>query len=194
MPSIAAEKRLLRTEAGKRRDVAAKNGDIGAKLIDMFSQHVDAPSGISISGYYPIGNEANVLPLLNALRDQGFDIALPVVDKPQTPLIFRRWEEATEMRKGVFGIPEPGPDAASIRPDMILAPLLAFDRRGNRLGYGGGFYDISIRSIREHQPVYALGVAYAAQEVPAVPCDKNDTALDGVLTEKGVTRPESEPV
>ena len=76
---------------------------------------------------------------------------------------------------------------------MILAPLLAFDRRGNRLGYGGGFYDMSIRSIREHQPVYALGVAYAAQEVPAVPCDKNDMALDGVLTEKGVIRPESEP-
>ena len=79
MSSIAAQKRLLRTEAGKRRDTAAADGDIGTRLTEMFEQHVQPPVGIAISGYHPIGNEANVLPLLNKLRDQGFVIALRLV-------------------------------------------------------------------------------------------------------------------
>ena len=191
MSSISAQKRLLRSEAGKRRDTAAADGDIGTRLTEMFEQHVQPPVGIAISGYHPVGNEANVLPLLNKLRDQGFVIALPVVQERDMPLIFRRWGETTAMAKGPYGIPEPDSNADTIHPDMILAPLLAFDRQGNRLGYGGGFYDLSIRSIREHQPVYALGVAYAAQEVPAVPCDGGDTALDGILTEQGIIKPES---
>lgn len=192
MSSIVARKRRLRTEARKRRDEAAAEGDIGARLIDLFEQHVSLPRDITISGYYPVGSEANILPLLNALQKKGYDLALPVVDTFHSPLIFRRWDEATEMQEGAFGILEPAPDAASVYPGLILTPLLAFDRQGNRLGYGGGYYDLSIRSIREKQPVYALGVAYAAQEVIAVPCDKNDTALDGILTEKGAIRLESE--
>lgn len=192
MSSIVARKRRLRTEARKRRDEAAAKGDIGARLIDLFEQHVSLPRDITISGYYPVGSEANILPLLNALQQKGLDLSLPVVDKSHSPLIFRRWDEATEMQEGAFGILEPTPDAASVYPGLMLIPLLAFDRQGNRLGYGGGFYDLSIRSIREQQPVYALGVAFAAQEVTAVPCDKNDTTLDGILTEKGVIRVESE--
>lgn len=192
MLSIAARKRLLRTEAEKRRDIAAARGDIGIRLVEIFKQHVRAPRGIAISGYYPIRSEANVLPLLNKLRDQGFDIALPVIEKRNAPLIFRRWDETTELRNGAFGIPEPAPDAIAIHPDIILTPLLAFDLLGNRLGYGGGFYDLSIRSIRKIQPVCALGIAYALQEVPVVPCNEDDTVLDGILTEQGIVRPESE--
>jgi 5-formyltetrahydrofolate cyclo-ligase len=192
MSSIVARKRRLRTEARKRRDEAAAKGDIGARLIDLFEQHISLPRDITISGYYPVGSEANILPLLNALQQKGLDLSLPVVDKSHSPLIFRRWDEATEMQEGAFGILEPTPDAGSVYPGLMLIPLLAFDRQGNRLGYGGGFYDLSIRSIREQQPVYALGVAFAAQEVTAVPCDENDTTLDGILTEKGVIRVESE--
>ena len=192
MSSIVARKRRLRTEARKRRDEAAAKSDIGARLIDLFEQHVSLPRDITISGYYPVGSEANILPLLNALQQKGLDLSLPVVDKSHSPLIFRRWDEATEMQEGACGILEPTPDAASVYPGLMLIPLLAFDRQGNRLGYGGGFYDLSIRSIREQQPVYALGIAFAAQEVTAVPCDKNATTLDGILTEKGVIRVESE--
>ena len=192
MSSIVELKRRLRTEARKRRDEAAAKGDIGARLIDMFEQHVSLPRDITIAGYYPIGSEANILPLLYALQQKGLDLALPVVETSYRPLIFRRWDEATEMQEGAFGILEPAPGAASVYPGLMLTPLLAFDRQGNRLGYGGGFYDLSIRSVREKQPVYALGVAYAAQEVTAVPCDKYDTVLDGILTENGVIRLESE--
>ena len=191
MPSIAAQKRLLRTEAAKRREAAAADNDIGEKLIEIFERTFDPPRGTAISGYYPIGAEANILPLLKNLRDKGYDVLLPVVLEPKKPLLFRRWSPSSEMRSGPYGILEPGTDAKADRPDLILAPLLAFDRKGNRLGYGGGFYDLSIESIRHHQPVLAVGVAYAAQEVPAVPHDASDTPLDHILTENGAIAPES---
>lgn len=190
MTSIVAQKRLLRTEAAKRRDLAAVC-DIGERLVAIFEENFQPPRNVVVSGYYPIGSEANVLPLLERLKSSEFDVALPVVVGRGKPLLFRLWTGDEEMRKGPYGILEPGPDAAAVRPDMILAPLLAFDRSGNRLGYGGGYYDLSIKSIREHQPVLAVGVAYAAQEVAAVPHDENDTVLDKILTENGVIAPES---
>ena len=192
MSSIAAQKRLLRNEAAKRRDAAATSNDIGAKLIGAFDGTFNPPRGAAISGYYPIGNEANILPLLKALRDKGYDVLLPVVLEPKTPLEFRRWLASSDMREGPYGILEPGPDAKAVRPDLILAPLLAFDRNGNRLGYGGGFYDMSIKAIRKHQPVSAVGVAYAAQQIKAVPHDAYDTSLDWIITENGVVTPEVE--
>jgi 5-formyltetrahydrofolate cyclo-ligase len=126
------------------------------------------------------------------LRDKGYDVLLPVVLKPKTPLEFRRWLASSDMREGPYGILEPGPDAKAVRPDLMLVPLLAFDRNGNRLGYGGGFYDVSIRAIRKYQPVTAVGVAYAAQQVSMVPHDAHDTRLDWIITENGNVKPEVE--
>lgn len=190
MTSIVAQKRFLRTEAANRRDVAAKC-DIGEQLVGIFEENFQQPQNIIVSGYYPIGSEANVLPLLERLRNKGYDVALPVVVERDKPLLFRLWKSRGDLHKGPFGILQPGPDAPTVRPDLILAPLLAFDRSGNRLGYGGGYYDRSIKSIREHQPVLAAGIAYAAQEVAAVPHDENDTVLDKIITENGVIAPES---
>jgi 5-formyltetrahydrofolate cyclo-ligase len=189
MSSIIAQKERLRTDAAQRCDAVAT--DIGEHLRDVFERTIAPPPGIVVSGYYPIGSEANVRPLMRWLLTQGFAVALPVVTGRGEPLIFRQWLGSdTAMDTGPFGIREPRADSPPLRPDVMLTPLLAFDRAGNRLGYGGGFYDRTIKAVREHQPVFAIGVAYAVQEVANVPHDDNDTPLDRIITENGAIQAE----
>jgi len=158
MTSTEALKEQLRETAAKQREAIAAEvadaagNDIGSALIATFDRSLDLPAGIVVSGYFPIGSEANVLPLLKTLSARGFRIALPVVGKRMTPLVFREWQETDTMEQGPFNIPEPKADADILRPDLILTPLLAFDTRGNRLGYGGGLYDLTIATLREYQP------------------------------------------
>jgi 5-formyltetrahydrofolate cyclo-ligase len=102
------------------------------------------------------------------------------------PLIMRGWTFGDTLASGQWGIREPMPDAPDVAPDILLVPLLAFDRRGNRIGYGAGYYDMTIASLRAKKPVVAVGVAYAAQEIDAVPVTPRDARLDLVLTEREV--------
>lgn len=189
MASITAQKRLLRTDAAARRATAAKGNDIGASLVEIFDRAVAPPSGAVISGYMPMRSEANVLPLLQALQARGYSLALPVTPERGQPLVFRHWHEGETLDKGPLGTLQPAAGAPAVHPDIVLTPLLAFDRAGNRLGYGGGYYDRTIRAVREHRPVYAIGIAYAAQEEAAVPHDDGDTPLDLVVTEAGAIEP-----
>lgn len=189
MASTKALKERLRETAAKQRESIAAGNDIGAALIASFDRSLDLPAGIVISGYFPIGSEANVLPLLKTLSARGFRTALPVVGKRKTPLVFREWRETDTMGQGPFNIPEPKADAEILRPDLLLTPLLAFDTRGNRLGYGGGFYDITIATLREHQPVMAAGIAYNDQQVLDVPHDDLDVPMDWIITENQAFRP-----
>ncbi len=184
MTSIFTQKKQLRTEASARRTALAAKYDVGDRFIKIFRNEIQLKPGMCVSGYYPIASEANVMLLLCDIGTRGFDTALPVVAGREDPLTFREWRESDPMDKGPFGIPEPRTNAEIIYPDVILAPLLAFDRTGNRLGYGGGYYDRTIIAIRQHKPVLAIGVAYAAQEVDSVPHDSEDVALDWVMTEK----------
>jgi len=188
MTRTIARKKAMREDAAKKRDSVAARNDIGMRLVDMFDASIAPPNGITVSGYYPIGSEANALPLLRVLAERGYTVALPVVPRRGEPLVFRRWRATDAMDAGPFGIREPRADAPSVRPDLILTPLLAFDRRGNRLGYGGGFYDVTIRSLREFQPVLAVGIAYSAQEVELVPHGERDVPLDWVVTEREAIR------
>ncbi len=184
MTPIAALKIQLREEAKIRRDKAACQKDIGEDLRKNFEQVFQLSPENRVSGYYPIGSEANVLPLLCAIGARGFETALPVVSGREDPLTFRIWNELDPSGRGPFGIPEPLENAKEILPDLILAPLLAFDRSGNRLGYGGGYYDRTITATRRRRPALAIGIAYAAQEVRDVPHDDGDVALDWIITEK----------
>jgi len=196
MTSTEALKEQLRETAAKQREAIAAEvadaagNDIGSALIATFDRSLDLPAGIVVSGYFPIGSEANVLPLLKTLSARGFRIALPVVGKRMTPLVFREWQETDTMEQGPFNIPEPKADADILRPDLILTPLLAFDTRGNRLGYGGGLYDLTIATLREYQPVMAAGIAYSGQQVPDVPHDDLDVPMDWIITENEAFRPE----
>lgn len=190
MTSITALKKRLRKEAAERRERAAADNDIGRQLIGSFNAALNPPAGITVSGYYPIGSEANVLPLLEDLSARGLDVALPVVSERGKPLTFRKWQRTDDMDRGPFGIPEPLDSAPILRPDLILVPLLAFDGKGNRLGYGGGFYDMTISALRAGNPVLAVGVAYAAQQITQVPWDENDMPLDWIITEHTAFQPE----
>ena len=139
-----------------------------------------------VSAYAAIGDEIDTRPLLLALATSGFRVALPITGKRGTPLVFRQWTPTTPMVTGRMDIPEPPKDAPHLVPDMLFVPLAAFDRRGHRIGYGAGFYDRSLSALRARKTILAVGVAYAVQEIPAVPHDAYDQALDMIVTERDV--------
>ena len=140
--------------------------------------------GVIVSGFSPLKSEINPLPLMRTLADAGARLALPVVAGRGQPLIMRAYAFGQELNSGVWGIREPKDDAPEVDPDILIVPLAAFDRRGNRIGYGAGYYDMTINRLRALKPVTAVGIAYAAQEVPDVPVTERDARLDLVLTER----------
>lgn len=185
MPELIEEKRRLRDAAIARRDrTAAEIGGCGDALAAVFAAAVTVPDGAVVSGFFPFGNEIDVMPLLARLRAAGHEIALPVVTPRGEPLVFRRWRPADAMARGPFGIRQPRDDAPVLVPDLLLVPLLAFDRRGRRLGYGGGYFDRTLAGLRAQGRPLAVGVAFAAQEVDAVPVADYDQPLDWVATER----------
>lgn len=143
-----------------------------------------------VAGYWPVRGELDVIPLLNALIHHGHRCCLPHVIDYKTPLIFRRWHEGVLMTEGRFGIHQPDPETCEpLVPDVILTPLLGFDFRGHRLGYGSGFYDRSFGHLRDlaHQCL-AIGIAFEAQQFEEVPADLYDVPMDYIVTEKTVHR------
>ncbi len=142
--------------------------------------------GMIVSGFMPMKTEINPLPLLRKLAEAGVGLALPVVAGRGKPLVMRAWRWGEELGSGVWGIREPKPQAPELDPDILLVPLLAFDRAGYRLGYGGGYYDLTIAGLRARKAVTAVGIAFAAQEVAVVPTTPRDARLDLVLTEREI--------
>lgn len=141
--------------------------------------------GVSVYAlYHPAGSELDP----SEIRVRGARRALPVVVARGAPLVFRLHEPGDPLVPDVLGVPAPGPDAPPAQPDVVFAPLLAFDRRGGRLGQGGGFYDRTLAALRAQGPVLVIGVAYAGQELDAVPMGPHDAPLDGILTETAFFR------
>ncbi len=133
------------------------------------------------AGYFPIRDELDPLPLLSALHEKGMRIALPVV-RPGPDLIFREWRPGSPLASGKFGLKEPSGANLALVPDIVLVPLLAFDRKGNRLGYGAGYYDAALRKLRRRGPVTAIGIAFDEQEFLEVPQEPQDESMDMILT------------
>ena len=144
---------------------------------------VEIPPGAVVSGFSPLKSEISPLPLLRRLADAGASLALPVVVGRGQPLVMRAWSFGAPLVAGVWGIREPPPDAPELFPDILIVPLLAFDRRGHRIGYGAGYYDMTIARLRAMKRVTAIGIAFAAQEISAVAATPRDARLDLVLTE-----------
>jgi 5-formyltetrahydrofolate cyclo-ligase len=138
-----------------------------------------------VSGFASMPDELRTWPLLRRLARDGVRLALPVIAGKGKPLLFRAWTPGDLMDKGVWGIAEPKADKPAVEPDVVLVPLLAFDRQGWRLGYGGGFYDRTLQELRARKPIAAVGLAYDGQEVEAVPRLDYDQQLDWVLTPSG---------
>ena len=191
MPVIE-DKSRLRARARERRAAAsqqapARAGDLLADNFVAAMADFGVAAGV-VSGYWPIADEIDVRPLMARLLDLGFDCALPVVTGPGRPLDFRRWRPGQVLLDGPFGTRHPEEREPELRPDIVLAPLLAFDDLGTRLGWGGGYYDRTFEALRKHGPVLAVGVAFAAQRVDAVPHAPNDRRLDWVVTEENWMR------
>ena len=185
---VAAEKRALRVTAAARRATCAAGAGAGAggRLADGFlASFAPAPDTI-ISGFWPMRGEIDVLPLLRRLDLAGRRTCLPVVPGPGRPLDFRAWMPGVPLVDGAYGARTPPADAAPLEPEWLLVPVLAFDRSGRRLGYGGGFYDRTLAALRATRSRVAVGVAYAGQEVAQVPSDVFDQRLDAVVTERGL--------
>ena len=139
--------------------------------------------GIIVSGYSPIRSEIDPVPLMRALGARGVRLALPAVMARGKSLAFRAWSPDDRLMLGPLGILEPSPAATEVVPDIMLVPLAAFDRLGHRIGYGAGHYDYTLAHLRKIKPIAAIGLAFAAQEIEAVPVLQHDVRLDYVLTE-----------
>lgn len=152
---------------------------------DHLKEVLAGHAGKRLSGYMPMRTEIDCLPAMAAHRGP---VGVPVITGKGQRLMFRAWSPEAEMVVGEFGAMIPA-QGDWIEPEVLIVPLLAFDRRGFRLGYGGGFYDRTLEALRAKGPVVAIGFAFAAQEVAEVPIEATDQRLDLIVTERGVIRP-----
>ena len=186
MTGLDLDKPALRSALrARRRALAAADPDAGARAAGHF------PSGLAVATaglYWPAGAEIDPRPLGLRLAEAGLVLALPAVLATGAPLAFRRWDGAPPPARDGLGLPAPDPAAPLLRPDLLVVPLLAFDRFGGRLGQGGGYYDRTVAQLRAAGPVLILGLAYAGQEVDRLPAETHDQPLDAVLTEAGFRR------
>jgi 5-formyltetrahydrofolate cyclo-ligase len=188
LPSSPSElKKQIRNETLTRRDALAPDIRIEKSL--AMADHgaaIDFEPGTIVSGFWPIRSEADIRPLMFAMREKGARLCLPVVLDRQT-IVFRDLVRGAEMVSTGFGTAGPGPEAEVLDPRLLLVPLSAFDRNGNRIGYGAGHYDRAIaRLVAKGITPRLIGVAFSCQEVDAVPAEPHDVPLDAILTEDGL--------
>lgn len=181
--TLAEIKAAARTAAYARRKAAfaARNPGDSRLLVEVLQDH----SRKVLAGYMPMRTEIDCLPVMAA---HPGPVGVPVIPGAAMPLIFHRWRPDTRMVPGAFGalIPETG---EAVEPDVLIVPLLAFDRKGFRLGYGGGFYDRTLEGLRSRKSILAIGFAFDAQEVDEVPIEPTDQPLDLIVTEREVFAP-----
>lgn len=184
---MAPLKKALRASCTAARDtIPAADRERAAARIAQIGIGFAAPAtGAMVSAYSAMGAEMAPAALLARLAREGHGTCLPVVTPLGNPLIFRAWNPGDALVARVWGILEPADTAPIVEPDVLLVPLLAFDRCGGRLGYGGGYYDRTIARLRSLKPVIVIGLGFSAQELEQVPCDLHDERLDWVLTEGG---------
>ncbi|MTI44974.1 5-formyltetrahydrofolate cyclo-ligase [Roseibium hamelinense] len=183
--SLAVAKQFLRKQALERRSALTDAFRIEASLkLAEFVETLDLAPDAVVAGFWPIQSEIDPRPLLDELRKRGHKLCLPVVAEPH--LIFRVFHRDSSFVPAGFGTLAPGPEAEEVRPDVLLMPLAAFDRSGNRIGYGKGHYDTAIAALEKSGPLTCIGLAFAAQEVECVPAEDHDKKLTGILSEQGL--------
>jgi 5-formyltetrahydrofolate cyclo-ligase len=183
--TIPDQKSQVRAEALARRDaLPAEERAAAAEALAARPFPIPVPEGAIVSGFMPLKSEINPLPLLRKLADAGARLALPCIAGRGKPLIMRAYTFGDDFARGQWGIREPLSSAAEVDPDIVIVPLAAFDKTGNRIGYGAGYYDMTINALRAKKKVIAVGISFAAQQFPTVPATERDERLDLVLTER----------
>ncbi|WP_293395024.1 5-formyltetrahydrofolate cyclo-ligase [Phenylobacterium sp. RIFCSPHIGHO2_01_FULL_69_31] len=175
-PALRAQLRSL------RRRLADETPDAAERAAALWPGHGRA--GVRLFAlYHPAGSELDPTPLRTRLPADG--VALPAAQARDGALVFRRYRPGQTLVPDALGIPAPSAEAEAVLPDVVFAPLLAFDRRGGRLGQGGGHYDRTLEALRRVKPVFVIGLAYSGQELPEIPMEPHDQRLDAILTETG---------
>ena len=182
---LAGSKRVMRRICAERR--AAATSAVGVAVVEMANRFLlralGARRGDVVAGYRPIRTEIDPGPALSRLAANGVRLCLPVVTLPNAPLEFRAWAPGDALEAGAFGVEVPA-FGCVLRPTHVITPLLAWDRTGRRLGYGGGFYDRTLRGLREEtSALRAVGFGFAAQEAAEIPWSRSDERLDAIATE-----------
>lgn len=190
MPDIAARKRDLRAEAARRR--AAAHAELGPSPAAALANLAEAlgPGPGLVALYLPIRDEIDPTPAADHLLQLDWALCAPVVEGREAPLSFRFWTPGAALEEGLFGTRHPA-DAEGATPTALIAPLLAFDRKGTRLGYGAGHYDRTLTAPRAPARTTLIGLAYAAQEFDDLPREPTDVPLDLIVTENGIITPEN---
>ena len=174
---------------GKRMEIHANSSheEYGKRITHFFHEWMSDQKAVSVVGlYYPVNSEMNTFSLIDYLYSQDKVTCLPMVINKNKPLIFKPWKRGNKMFVGNYGIPVPEIDQIVI-PDLIICPLLAYDSKGMRLGYGGGFYDRTIKYLRRNKRVKYIGLAFSGQKsYHDLPSEVHDVPLDAVLTETGI--------
>jgi 5-formyltetrahydrofolate cyclo-ligase len=170
----------------RRAELARAQPDFAREAAEHVAT-LQIPDNSVVGGYVAMRDEADPRIILKKLIAQNCRLAFPRVVAKGAPLAFHRWKAGDELQPGSYGILEPSKDWPLAYPKILLVPLLAFDRHGHRLGYGGGFYDRTLDFLRANSTVSAIGVAYAGQEVEELPREGHDHPLDAVITEHGVS-------
>jgi 5-formyltetrahydrofolate cyclo-ligase len=182
-----SQKKSLRAEMLAAREKvtpeAAKAAgiEVAKRLVELVPESADV-----VAGYRAVRGEIDVTEAMAQLSERGHALSLPVVPDTGKPLKFRRWRLGDTLAMGRFGIEIPPESEPELVPDTVLVPLVAFDKRGHRLGYGAGFYDATITHLRRVKSVQVIGVAFAAQQADHIPDEPHDEALDAVVTERGI--------
>ncbi|UWP89504.1 5-formyltetrahydrofolate cyclo-ligase [Aliiroseovarius crassostreae] len=185
MTNLTDLKAAARKAAFARRKTAhneARSALGVAHLIGELTAHKGKP----ISGYMPIRTEINPLPAMAALAAWS-TLGVPYIEAAGQPLKFAKWRPDSDLVEGPFGAQVPA-TLEFFEPEVVIVPLVAFDRNGGRLGYGGGFYDRTLEGLRAKRPTLAIGYAYAAQEAENLPLEPTDQPLDMIVTDEGVIR------
>jgi len=186
--SPPALKERLRREMLARRD--ALDGEFrdeaARRIVRSALGFPDLKDVTPVGAYWPIRSEVDPRPLMEALIERGQDVALSQILHPH--LSWRLWQLGDVLVKGGFGVREPGPDAPEVFPKALIVPLVAFDRRGGRIGYGKGHFDRAIAALETQHPVLTIGLAYAVQEIDEVPVESHDRLLDVIITEAELIR------
>jgi 5-formyltetrahydrofolate cyclo-ligase len=178
---------LRRQMRARRRDLAVLHPDAAERAAAQLPVEALPPFAVA-AGYHAVGAELSPWPALRRLEAAGARIVLPVAPGPRAPLLFRAFEPDQPLEPDAAKIPSPTAEAETLTPDLVLAPLIAFDRQGYRLGQGGGYYDRTLAALRSAGRLFVIGLAYAGQEVDRIPKDAHDQPLDAILTESGYHR------
>jgi len=186
MTASASKGDLRAASLAKRDALSDEQRAAAADALATRKLPFEIAPGMVVSGYSPIRNEIDPVPLMRRFAEQGAKLALPAVMARGKSLAFRAWSPDDRLMMGPLGILEPSPAAAELIPDIMLVPLAAFDPEGHRIGYGAGHYDYTLAHLRKMKAISAIGIAFAVQQIKAVPALPHDVALDYVLTEKKV--------